>query len=63
MLKVKPTPVVVIFLTKEGVHEVQVHSPTWRAEPEGSALFERVRQIVDLLDRVAKEGLDESPTD
>ena len=56
MPKLKPTPVVVIFLTKGGVQEVQVHSPTRRAEPEGTALYERVRPVVDLLDRVAKEG-------
>ncbi len=56
MPNAKSTPVVVIFLTKGGVQEVQVHSPTRRAEPEGTALYERVRPVVDLLDRVAKEG-------
>ena len=56
MPKTKPGPVVIIFLTREGVQEVQVHSPTRRAEPEGTALYERVRPIVDLLDRVAKVG-------
>ncbi len=55
MLKAKFTPVVIIFLTKEGVQEVQVHSPTRHAESEGTALYERVRPIVDLLDRVARE--------
>ncbi len=55
MPKGEPTPVVIIFLTKEGVKEVQIHSPTRRAESEGTALYERVRPIVDRLDRVAKE--------
>ena len=55
MPKGEPTPVVIIFLTKEGVQEVQIHSPTRQAESEGTALYERVRPIVDRLDRVAKE--------
>ncbi len=54
MPKGEPTPVVIIFLTKEGVQEVQVHSPTRRVESEGTALYERVRSIVDRLDRVAR---------
>lgn len=50
----KPTPTVVIFLTRKGVREVQIHSPGRRAESEGTALYERVRSIVDRLDRVAR---------
>ncbi len=50
----KPTPTVVIFLTRDGVREVQVHSPTREAEVEATALYERVRPVVNRLDRVAR---------
>ncbi len=54
MTKPTPTPTVVIFLTRDGVREVQVHSPNRRAESEGHALYERVRPVVDRLDRLAR---------
>ena len=49
-----PTPTVVIFVTRNGVCEVQVHSPNRKAEAEGHALYERVRPVVDRLDRLAR---------
>lgn len=54
MADLKSTPTVVIFVTRDGVREVQVHSPTRSSESEGTALYERVRRIVDRLDRVAR---------
>ena len=54
MAEPKPTPTVVIFVTRDGVREVQVHSPTRQAEPEGQALYERVRPLVDRIDRLAR---------
>lgn len=54
MAESRPTPTVVIFVTRDGVREVQVHAPTRRAEPEGAALYERLRPLVDRLDRAAR---------
>lgn len=50
----KPKPVIVIYVTRDGVETVQVHSPGRLAEREGTALYERIRPIVDRLDRVAR---------
>jgi len=50
----KPTPTVVIFVTRQGVREVQVHAPSRKAEPEGTALYGRLRSLVDRLDRAAR---------
>ena len=50
----KPTPTLVVFVTKHGVHEVQVHTPNRRAEAEATRLYERLRRVVDRLDRVAR---------
>lgn len=49
-----PTPTIVIFVTRDGVREVQVHSPNRKAEPEGHALYQRVRPLVDRIDRAAR---------
>ena len=54
MAQPEPTPTVVIFVTRKGVREVQVHSPTRSSEPEGAALYERIRPIVNRLDRAAR---------
>jgi len=50
----KPTPTVVIFVTKDGVREVQLHTPARWAEREGAALFDRISKTVDRLDRAAR---------
>lgn len=49
------SPTVVIFVTPSGVREVQVHSPSRQAERDGTALYERLRPIVDRMDRAARE--------
>lgn len=54
-----PTPqaALVIFLDPvRGVYEVQIHSPSRKAEPEGHALYERVRPLVDRLHRAARSA-------
>ena len=56
MPRSKVTPTLVIFVTRDGVAEVQIHSPTRQAEPEATALYERIRPIVDRLDRTARAG-------
>ncbi len=56
MVDRKPTPTVVVFVTKDGVREVQVHTPSRRTEPEATRLYERLRRAVDRLDRVARSG-------
>ena len=47
--------VVVIFVTRNGVAEVQVHAPT-TGQAEGIALYGRLRPTVDRLDRLAREA-------
>ena len=54
MTEPTPTPTVVIFVTRNGVAEVQVHSPNRKAEPEGHALYQRVRALVNRIDRTAR---------
>ncbi len=49
----KAAATVVIFVTREGVKEVQVHTPA-RYRAEGSKLFEKVRPHVDKMDRAVK---------
>ncbi len=51
----KPEAVVVIFVSRKGVREVQVHAPR-QAQAQGVDLYSRIRPAVDRLDRVARGG-------
>ncbi len=53
--KPKPEAVVVIFVSRKGVREVQVHAPR-QAQAQGVDLYCRIRPAVDRLDRIARGG-------
>ena len=50
-----PQATVVIFVTRDGVQEVQVHAPSRGVEADGVRLYQKVRPVVDRLDRIARE--------
>ncbi len=53
--KPKAEAVVVIFVSRDGVREVQVHAPR-QAQAQGVDLYTRIRPTVERLDRIARGG-------
>jgi len=51
-----PKSVVVIYVSRDGVEEVQVHSQSRHAEREGDTLYAQLRPLVVRLDRKAREA-------
>lgn len=51
-----PKPVLIIYVSRDGVEEVQVHACKGPSQNEGDALYERLRPLINRISKKAREG-------
>lgn len=51
-----PKPIVLIYVSRDGVEEVQVHACKGASQDEGDALYENLRPLINRISKLARAG-------